>query len=113
MGAPILNRESVNLLRQCVLIADDLHLFGLNKQLLSEGLVRNLADPYKARHLFDSLIEMADWTKAESVRPLLQIFGDAYAECPKTEHSIHKAIDLELAKVGLKIEDASFLKFKK
>lgn len=109
MGAPILREQTIETLRECVLIAEDLHLFGLRQALETNGLAKDIRDPQKARLVFDSLLRAVDWTNRDAIRPLLHIFEDAYAESPIAGHSIHTKVDKELARDGLRIVDGQFV----
>ena len=112
MGAPILRDDTVRALRECVLIAEDLHFFGLREALLANGLVRDILDPNRARLVFDRLLRAVDWTDSDSIEPIVHIFEDAYAESPIASHTIHSWVDRELAKDGWMIEDGRLVKLK-
>lgn len=109
MGAPLLRNETISALRECVLIAEDLHLFGLKKALLKGGLVEDIVEATKARFVFDALLQSIDWTNEEEAKPIIHIFEDAYAESPSAVHTIHSRIDRELERDGLRFEDGRFI----
>ncbi len=112
MGAPILREETVEVFRECVLIAEELHLFDLSEALKNNGLAQpeDLSDPYKARFVFDGILKAVNWTDRESIRPLISIFEDAYAESPINFHTIHNKIDVELAHDGFQIKEGKMIR---
>lgn len=109
MGALIMREETVSALRECVLIAEDLHLFGLREALLAQGLIRDIPHCRKARHVFDKLLTAVDWTNPKAIEPIVHIFEDAYAESPIASHTIHARVDAELRRDGLKFEDGRII----
>lgn len=112
MGAPILRNETVEALRECVLIAEELHRFGLAEALRDCGLAReeDLADPFKLRFVFDGILKAVNWSERDSILPIIPIFEDAYAESPKNFHTIHQRIDKELAQDGFRIKRGRLIK---
>ncbi len=109
MGEPILSERTVRALRECVLIAEDLHLFGLREAMLSQGLVKDILEPARARFVFDSLLKAVDWTCMEAALPIVHIFEEAYAESPIAVHTIHSRVDRELERDGWRVEDGRFV----
>ncbi|MBC7532650.1 MAG: hypothetical protein H7318_13835 [Oligoflexus sp.] len=114
MGAAILREETVEAFRECVLIAEELHLFDLSDALKNSGLAKpeDLSDPFRIRCIFDGILKAMNWTDRESIRPLISIFEDAYAESPIDFHTIHKKIDVELAHDGYQIKEGRMIRLR-
>lgn len=111
MGQAILSANTVEALRECVLIAEDRHGFGLAEALRDTGLLNEeLSDPHLARFAFDGILKKINWTDRESILPLVPIFEEAYAESPKDFHSVHKKIDVSLAKDGFRIKEGQLIR---
>jgi hypothetical protein len=112
MGAEILRSATVEALRECVHIAEEMHLFGLSEALLRTGLVepKDLSDPRMARFIFDGMLNAVNWTDRSSILPLIPIFEDAYAESPINFHTIHRKVDVELAHDGFQIKDGQLMR---
>lgn len=65
----ILSSETVEAFRECVLIAEELHSFGLAEALRDVGLARqeDLRDPSKARFIFDGILQAINWTDRNAI----------------------------------------------
>ncbi|MBC7658814.1 MAG: hypothetical protein H7249_03815 [Chitinophagaceae bacterium] len=111
MGVPILREETVEAFRECVLIAEEMHLFHLSAALKDTGLVKpeDLSDPSRVRVAFDGLLKAIDWNDRDSIRPIIPVFVDAYAESPIDFHTIHQKIDVELAHDGFQIKEGKLI----
>lgn len=114
MGALILREETVEALRECVLIAEEMHLFGLKEALEHTGLVASeeLKDPYRARFLFDGILKAINWTDSSSFEAIIPVFVDAYAESPINFHTIHRRVDRELACDGFQIKEGELIRLR-
>ncbi len=111
MGQPILSESTVEALRECVLLAEERHGFSLVEALRDAGLLQDqLRDPYMARITFDGILKAVNWNDRESILPLVPIFEEAYAESPKDFHSVHKKIDVSLAKDGFRIKEGQLIR---
>ncbi len=112
MGERIFREETVQSLRDCVMLAAERHGFPLAEHLRDNRLtpLQDLSNPYKARFLFDGLLKAIDWSDRDDIRPIVGIFEDAYAESPKSFSSLHQKIDVELARDGYRIKNGQLLR---
>jgi hypothetical protein len=102
----VFSNESIFVLRECVLIAHERHGFSLERAIERSGIGEDwFLDPALSRIAFDAILCSINWTEVGSVRSVVSIFMEAYAESPRSPISIHEKVDRCLRKDGFHILD--------